>query len=190
MLLRTIAWVACIVYATIPSFWLAIHPRAEYWRSRSRSPYRVLVPFWIGMWIALGVITAPWRSILLYDTPWTWVPAGLLLAVGLWVYGSSGVGFSGAQLGGFPELMPGHREQRLVTAGIRGRVRHPVYLGHLCEMLAWSVGTGLVVLYALTAFAVITGALMIRREDKELERRFGEEYRAYRQKVPSVLPRI
>ena len=40
-------------------------------------------------------------------------------------------------------------------------VQHPVYLAHLCEMLAWSVGTGLAVCWGLTAFAVVTGAVMI-----------------------------
>ncbi len=86
--------------------------------------------------------------------------------------------------------MPGHREQRLVTSGIRAHIRHPVYLGHLCEMLAWSVGTGLAVCYGLTAFALVTGAIMIRLEDRELEQRFGEAYREYRRKVPAVLPRV
>ena len=56
-------------------------------------------------------------------------------------------------------------------------------------MLAWSVGTGLAVCYALTAFAMVTGAVMIRMEDKELEQRFGDDYRNYRQEVPAVLPR-
>ncbi len=86
--------------------------------------------------------------------------------------------------------MPGHREQRLVTSGIRAHIRHPVYLGHLCEMLAWSVGTGLAVCYGLTAFALVTGAIMIRLEDRELEQRFGEAYREYRRQVPAVLPRV
>jgi protein-S-isoprenylcysteine O-methyltransferase Ste14 len=57
-------------------------------------------------------------------------------------------------------------------------------------MLAWSLGTGLVVCWLLTALAVITGAVMIRMEDEELEKRFGEEYRAYRLRVPAVLPRL
>ena len=35
-------------------------------------------------------------------------------------------------------------------------------------------------LYVLAAFAIVTGALMIRIEDRELEARFGEPYRAYR----------
>ena len=112
----------------------------------------------------------------------------MLFGAGVWIYRRSGAGFSAAQLGGLPELIPGHREQRLITSGIRARVRHPVYLGHLCEMLAWSVGTGLVVCYALTLFAVVTGAIMIRLEDKELEQRFGAEYREYRRRVPAVVP--
>ena len=65
-----------------------------------------------------------------------------------------------------------------------------MYLGHLCEMLGWSAGTGLAVCWLLTGFAVITGALMIRMEDAELEKRFGEEYAAYRKRVPAVLPRL
>jgi hypothetical protein len=52
-------------------------------------------------------------------------------------------------------------------SGIRSRVRHPIYLGHLCEMLAWSLGTGLAVCWLLTAWAIATGALMIRLEDAE-----------------------
>jgi protein-S-isoprenylcysteine O-methyltransferase Ste14 len=69
-------------------------------------------------------------------------------------------------------------------------VRHPIYLAHLCELLGWSIGTGLVDVYALTAFAVITGAVMIRLEDRELEERFGEPYREYCRTVPAVIPRL
>lgn len=190
MFLRGIGWLACIIYATIPSFWLTIHPRAEYWRSRQRSPYRLLIPLWIGMWFVLGVVTSPWRSLSLYRTLWTWVPATLLLAAGLWIYRRSGAGFSPAQLGGLPEVVSGHREQRLVISGIHARVRHPIYLGHLCEMLAWSLGTGLIVCYGLTAFAVMSGAIMIRLEDKELEQRFGVQYQRYKSTTPAIWPRV
>ena len=142
------------------------------------------------MWVVLAASTEQWRGLPLYTTPWSWLPASLILTAGFWIYQRSGAGLSAAQLGGLPELIPGHPEQRLITSGIRTRVRHPVYLGHLCEMLAWSVGTGLAVCYALTLFAVITGALMVRLEDRELEQRFGAEYREYRRRVPAVVPRI
>jgi protein-S-isoprenylcysteine O-methyltransferase Ste14 len=188
-LLRTVGWIACVVYSTIPAFWLLIHPRAEYWRSRRRSPYKILLPLWIGMWVAAAAITAPWRSFLLYKNNWTWIPAGLLFCAGLLLYKLSHHHFTLAQLGGLSEILPGHREQRLSTTGIRARVRHPVYLGHLCEMLAWSAGTGLAACWGLTAFTIVTGAAMITFEERELESRFGEEYRRYRSTVPAVLPK-
>ena len=180
-----------MVYSTIPLFWLMIHPRAQRWRERVRSPYRVLVPAWIVMWAGVGTLTGPWRQVALYSTAWSWIPAGLLFGAGLWIYARAGMHFSWAQLAGVheirqPELQAEHREQRLVTTGIRARVRHPVYLGHLCEMLAWSFGTGLVVCWLLTGFAMITGAAMIRMEDAELEKRFGEEYAGYRRRVPAL----
>jgi protein-S-isoprenylcysteine O-methyltransferase Ste14 len=187
--LQTIGWIVCIVYSTIPAFWLLIHPRAGYWRSKPRSPYRILVPVWIGMWVVVGGMTFKWRDILVYENTWVWIPAAALFGVGLILYKRSRHQFTMAQLGGLPEVLGGG-EHRLATTGIRASIRHPVYLGHLCEMLAWSVGTGLAVCWILTAFAVITGVMMIRTEDRELEARFGEEYRQYRSKVPTILPKI
>ncbi len=192
--LQIIGWLACVVYSTIPAFWLMIHPFAERWRARhlshQRSPYIVLLPAWMAMWVAVALVTRPWRDVSVYQANWTWGVAALLFVWGLYVYARSGKDFSATQLGGLPEVHGGNREQRLVTDGIRARVRHPVYLAHLCEMLAWSIGTGLAVCWGLTAFAVVTGAVMIRMEDAELEKRFGDPYRAYRSSVPAVLPRV
>lgn len=188
--LRIVGWITCVFYSTIPSFWLMVHPRAHRWREKEGSPFRVLVPAWITMWIAIGALTGPWRKLALYSTPWAWLAAVLLFALGISLYFCAGAHFSLAQLGGLPEVRANHRDQRLVTTGIRARVRHPVYLAHLCEMLAWSTGTGLLACWLLTAFAIATGAVMIRMEDAELEKRFGEPYRAYRKSVPAVLVRL
>jgi protein-S-isoprenylcysteine O-methyltransferase Ste14 len=57
-------------------------------------------------------------------------------------------------------------------------------------MLAWSLGTGLAVCYALTAFALLSGAVMTNLEDKELEQRFGEDFRQYKSSVPAIVPRL
>jgi len=188
--LEIVGWLACVVYSTIPLFWLMIHPFAGRWRTRRRSPYRVLLPVWMAMWAAMALITLPWWSVALYSADWAWGLAILLFAMGLFVYSRSGKNFSARQLGGLPEVHGANREQRLVTDGIRARVRHPVYLAHLCEMLAWSVGTGLAVCWGLTTFTIATGAVMIRMEDAELEQRFGDAYRAYRNSVPAVIPRF
>lgn len=188
--LRILGWLACVVYSTIPLFWLMVHPRAQRWRESYRSPFRVLVPAWIVMWIGVAALTGPWRDAAFYSSPYTWIPAVFLFAAGILLYSNAGAHFSWAQLGGLPEVRAGHHDDRLVTTGIRSRVRHPVYLGHLCEMLAWSVGTGLAVCWLLTALAVATGAVMIQLEDAELEQRFGAAFVAYRQRVHAVLPKL
>jgi protein-S-isoprenylcysteine O-methyltransferase Ste14 len=183
-------WLACVVYSTVPLFWLMVHPRAHRWRAKERSPFRFLVPAWLTMWVGIGALTEHWRDVRFYSTPWTWIFAALLFASGIYLYIRSGAHFSWAQLGGLPEVRPNHREDRLITTGVRTRVRHPVYLAHLCEMLAWSIGTGLIVCWVLTAFAIATGIVMIRMEDAELEKRFGSQYDEYRKRVPPVLPKI
>jgi protein-S-isoprenylcysteine O-methyltransferase Ste14 len=56
-------------------------------------------------------------------------------------------------------------------------------------MLAWSTGTGLIVCWSLTTFAMLT-VLMIRMEDNELDQRFGAALRDYRRNIPAVVPRF
>lgn len=189
-ILGTVGWILCCIYASIPVFWLIIHPFATLWRSRSCSPHRVLLPAWIGMWLIFGVSTAPARHFVLYRRHWTLIPAAFLLALGFWIYIQSGKGFSWIHLSGLPEIRSDAQNQTLIISGLHNHVRHPIYLGHLCEMLAWSLATGLLVCYVLMGFAVITGAFMIRMEDRELEQRFGDSYRNYRARVPAILPRI
>lgn len=188
--LETVGWLAAVVYSSIPSFWLVIHPQADYWRARQKSPYRVLLPAWVGMWIALALLTRPWRRVHIYETNWSWAVAALLFAMGIYIYSQARRQFTATLLSGRPELEVERHPQTLVTGGIRDRVRHPIYLGHLVELLGWAAGTGLAVVYALLVFAVLTGWFMIRLEDRELEQRFGEPFRDYKRRVPAILPRI
>jgi protein-S-isoprenylcysteine O-methyltransferase Ste14 len=187
---RTVGWLFAIVLSTVPSFWLLVHPRAEYWRRRRGARFRILGPLWIATWLAVGALTRPWRHVLLYDNPLSWLAAAPFFAAGFYLYHRGWAKFTLAQLTGRPEVEGDAFEQRLVTTGIRARVRHPVYLGHLCELIGWSLGTGLAIIYGLTVFAIITGAVMIRMEDAELERRFGEPYRQYRKTTPAVIPSL
>jgi protein-S-isoprenylcysteine O-methyltransferase Ste14 len=187
--LYTVAWVIAVIYATVPSYWLLVHPHIEFWRAR-RARLLMVGPLWIALWIIVAALTRPWRAIVLYRTPWTWIPAAALILTGLWIYTLARRDFTTDQVLGRPEIEPGRHEQRLNTSGIRARVRHPYYLGHLCELLGWTTGTGLVVLFALTAFALISGAFMIAAEEREMEARFGDSYRGYKTRVPAILPRF
>jgi protein-S-isoprenylcysteine O-methyltransferase Ste14 len=189
LILRTLGWVICAIYSTIPGYWMLIHPRADYWRAQ-RSPYRLVLPLWAGILVIVLAATAPFRNASLYQSSWAWLPAACLFAEGIWLYKAGGARFSLQQLQGMPELSAAHSGQPLITTGVRARIRHPIYLAHFCEMLAWSIGTGLAVCFALVLLAIITGVIMIRAEDAELERRFGEPYRSYRESVPAIFPRL
>lgn len=184
-----LAWILVCWYATIPSFWLIIHPVPEYWRKHA-SPYRVILPSWLMMIAAAAAATWRWRSVRLYDAPWTWTLFFLFAASAIVFYRGSRKHISGQQIMGRAEVQPEKHEQKLVTTGMHGRVRHPLYVGHLLMMTGWSVGSGLAACYVLTVFAVVTGVVMIRLEEKELEQRFGEVYREYKKNVPALVPRL
>ncbi|MCU1310760.1 MAG: putative protein-S-isoprenylcysteine methyltransferase-like protein [Candidatus Angelobacter sp.] len=182
----TIAWMAGIVYASIPSFWLAIHPFAERWRSRKGKVYPIIAGIWLALILVIGAATWSRRSDTLYNTPWSLAVAAILFGIGIFTYRRIGRDFGGDRLIGRSEVRPDRHEQRLVTTGLHSRMRHPIYLAHLCMLTAWTVGSGLVVLFAVWCFAIVTGVFMIRTEDAELEDRFGEEFREYRKRVGAI----
>jgi protein-S-isoprenylcysteine O-methyltransferase Ste14 len=188
--LEDLALLGCAIYATIPAFWLTLHPFARHWQTRGRNAFKVILPLWM-LYIAIAaIVLSPWRHRALYSTPFAFVPGLALVLSGLFLYRASASGFTHVQLSGLAEVEPGRHEQRLVTAGIRSRVRHPIYLGHLCELLGWTACFGTISLIALSVFAILTGAVMLRLEDRELGQRFGDDYRQYRRAVPAILPRI
>ena len=177
------------VYCTIPLFWLVVHPFVTHWRESGRRSYAVIMPAW-AVFIA-GVFAFGWRfrHAHLYQSWAAWIPGVLFILMGLSIYRSASQGFDRAKASGLAELDPLQHDQELVTGGIRAQVRHPIYLGHFCELFGWCLGTGSLALIGLLAFAVITGAFMLKMEDDELEERFGEPYRVYRRSVPAFLPR-
>ena len=180
----------CSVYGTIPLFWLVFHPFVERWRVFGRKAYFFIIPAW-GVFIAAAFgLGWRFRHLHLYESKVPWVLGLAFILAGFSIYRPASQGFDRAKVSGLAELEPGEHDQKLVVTGIRTQVRHPIYLGHLCEMFGWTVGTGSIAMCGLLVFAAITGALMIRKEDAELESRFGDLYRQYRSAVPAILPKF
>ena len=177
------------VYATIPLFWLTIHPLIARWRNAGRRAYFALLPLWFGYALTAFAIGWRFRHVHLYTSWLAWVPASLFLLMGFALYQAAGQGFGRARAIGLAELEPSNYTQQLATGGIRAKVRHPLYLAHFCELFGWMLGTGSLAVAGMLAFAAITGAIMIRKEDDELEQRFGEAFRSYRARVSAFLPR-
>jgi protein-S-isoprenylcysteine O-methyltransferase Ste14 len=188
--LSTIAWLVAIIYATIPSYWLIVHSRARFWAAQGGRRLQTVGPLWFLLWVIAAALTCPWRLVRWYDLPWAWIPGVVLIASGLAIYRAARKDFSTDQLLGRSELEPEKHEQHLRMSGIRAHVRHPYYLAHSCELLGWSIGSGLVIVSILTAFALVTGFRMIQMEERELTDRFGEDYQEYRGHSAAMLPGV
>lgn len=183
--LLLIPWGIAVVYSSIPLFWFAIHPFATNWRRMHRSPYRFLLPIWMALIVALGWLTWPWHSIRLYSTSLVWLASLPFFLLGIRAYRRIFSEFGGHRFSGEAELRPGEHMQELVTTGMHGQMRHPIYIAHLCNLAGWAIGSGLLINHLLfAASTLITFPLMIHFEEKELQARFGESYRSYKREVP------
>jgi protein-S-isoprenylcysteine O-methyltransferase Ste14 len=187
--LLLIPWLASVLYSSIPLFWFIIHPFAGRWRRMQRSPYLLLLPLWAVIIVALTSTSWPWRGQRVYSTPLMWIPALVFFTLGLWTYSKIFSEFGARKLSGEAELRPAEHEQRVVTTGLHARMRHPIYFAHLSNLAGWAIGSGLLVPFVLLAVsALLTFPLMIWLEERELETRFGQDFRDYKRTVP-LIPR-
>ncbi len=182
----TLAWILALIYCSIPSYWLVVHPFADKWRARKGRIFTPLGFAWLGFIILLGLITGRWRFITLYETRWSLLPGGILFAADIYLLRKIGRDFGSDRLIGRHELNPKRADNRVITTGMHGRMRHPIYLSHLIMVTALAVASGLAAVYGLLAFGIVTGAVMIRTEEAELEKRFGDEYREYKKRVSAI----
>ena len=83
-----------------------------------------------------------------------------------------------------PDLLP----KALITTGPFALIRHPFYVAYSIAWLAAPVATHgpLVTLFGLGAIGVY--AYAARREEQQLEERFGEAYRVYKMGTGMILP--
>ena len=90
---------------------------------------------------------------------------------------------------GWRELYRAHQQGRLATDGLYGLIRHPQYLGLFVGLF----GEGVVhwpTIFSLTLFPIIVVAytLLAYREEKQMLKQFGDQYRRYRERVPAFFP--
>ena len=80
--------------------------------------------------------------------------------------------------------------QRLVTYGIFGWVRNPLYVGNFLIWIGFVIGSGVLwfIPVAMILFA-IEYSLIVRYEEGVLESIFGQEFLAYKQRTPRWIPR-
>lgn len=101
---------------------------------------------------------------------------GVLMGLGFWIVASAWRTVHAA--GG-----------ELVTDGPYAVVRHPQYSGLMLGVLGALVQWPTLPTLVMAPVLVLTYYRLARREEAEMERRFGERYAAYRARTPMLLPR-
>jgi len=76
----------------------------------------------------------------------------------------------------------------LITGGPFALIRHPFYLAYSIAWLAAPVATHGRLITAFALAAIATYAVAARREERQLEDRFGEAYRTYKLGTGMLLP--
>jgi len=78
----------------------------------------------------------------------------------------------------------------LITEGILGRVRNPMYLGVLLIYLAFIFLSISLISTAIWILIIIIYNRLATFEEKQLEKLFKEKYLEYKNKVPKWIPRL
>lgn len=86
-------------------------------------------------------------------------------------------------------LYEAQRADRLATAGLYARVRHPQYAGFVAVLLGFLVQWPTILTLAMFPVLVWMYARLARIEEREVRERFGAAYDAYAAQVPRFIPR-
>jgi protein-S-isoprenylcysteine O-methyltransferase Ste14 len=87
-------------------------------------------------------------------------------------------------------LAPWDPTKRLVVEGPYAHVRNPMITGVLALLVGEALIFGcLAIAIWAAAFVVINHVFFLAYEEPAVERRFGDEYRRYKENVPRWLPR-
>lgn len=90
----------------------------------------------------------------------------------------------------FSPLVSMQRDHALETRGLYAAVRHPGYLGALLAALGCALAFGSALALPLVALMIVAQLARVRAEERLLDERFGDSWRAYARRTGALLPRF
>lgn len=81
-------------------------------------------------------------------------------------------------------------DQRLITDGVYGRIRHPLYLGEICRNLGFALLFSSLYGFVVMVIANVFLILRIGIEERMLLAQFGKDYEEYMKKTYKLIPYI
>lgn len=113
-----------------------------------------------------------------------WIVGALLVAAG------EAVRLAGVAAAGTVTRRRSRDVQRLVTYGVFGWVRNPLYVGNFLIWMGFTVISGVYWFLPIAALLfALEYTLIVRYEEGVLESIFGSSYLAYKSRTPRWLPR-
>jgi protein-S-isoprenylcysteine O-methyltransferase Ste14 len=113
-----------------------------------------------------------------------WIVGALVVAAG------EAVRLSGVAAAGTSTRRRSREVQRLVTYGVFGWVRNPLYVGNFLIWMGFTVISGVYWFLPIAALLfALEYTLIVRYEEGVLESIFGPSYLAYKTRTPRWLPR-
>ncbi|MFB0559456.1 MAG: isoprenylcysteine carboxylmethyltransferase family protein [Dehalococcoidales bacterium] len=148
--------------------------------------------FWFGLSVVF-VLASLWLDKLLPVHRLISPPANLFLSVPLLVIGSGlclWTVYSFFRARGSP--VPLNPPKKLVTTGLYAYIRNPMLLGWI--ILLFGLGillNSISLIFILTPLFILLNILYLKTiEEKEMEKKFGQDYLEYRKIVPMFIPRF
>ncbi len=83
-----------------------------------------------------------------------------------------------------------HRTEKIVSSNIYSIIRHPQYFGGLLAHIGISFLLSSLFSLVLTPLVILLNFLVAWKEEKELIKEFGDQYKNYREKAPMFFPKL
>jgi protein-S-isoprenylcysteine O-methyltransferase Ste14 len=171
--------------------WFLIHPFGAFWRGMRP---------WISYLILTGVTVLLMAGVFFVRRPFLTADWGtnyvnmalgaVAMVIGTLIALKRKRHLTFSILSGLPQLSAERYPGKLLTEGIYGRIRHPRYVEVALWVIGYALATNFPSLYVAALLTIPALLLIVVLEERELEVRFGEEWRAYKARVPRFFPAV
>jgi protein-S-isoprenylcysteine O-methyltransferase Ste14 len=182
-----------LLVVTVPPavvWWFVVHPFVDFWRRMGPTWALIVVGTLMG-----ASMVGLWhlrRPLVGRDLGAHWflvAPGVALLLVSFYLGLRRRKQLTTKILSGVPELQEDGKGGELLTEGLYARIRHPRYVEVTVGVLGYAALANHLGAWIVTGIMIPTLHLVVLLEERELARRFGAEYEAYRGRVPRYVPR-
>jgi protein-S-isoprenylcysteine O-methyltransferase Ste14 len=179
-----------ILWPIVPLFWIPIHGFSKAFKTLG--PLTYVMPLFT--WFPFAYLIYKNKALLLslkIDLLLSLRVLGfIILALGTVLHLWTGKLLGLWGLIGLPEISK-RIEGKLVTEGPFSVVRHPTYLAHALMFSGVFLITGAVAVGTIAFIDfLLVYTVIIPLEEKELSKRFGNDYNLYKKKVPKFFPGV